>query len=322
MRQFITRRILYLIPTIIGASLLIFMIYQLAPGDIVTQLKYQMPNMTEEKEARLREQYNLDKPVLVQYGYWLKDAVRLDFGDSYAFKTPVKEVINKYIWNTVLLSVFVVTVSFLLSVIIGVISAVKQYSFFDMFFTIIAFLGFSVPSFFIGLLLIKFFSVDLGWFPVGGMISTGKELTGMAHIADVAHHMVLPFISLTLLSLGGTVRYTRTSMLEVIKQDYIRTARSKGLKEKVVIYKHALKNALIPVVTIIGGMLPSLFAGSMISEQIFNWPGIGKIALDSINSRDYPLIMGYTVLIAFLSLVGNLISDVLYAVADPRIRLS
>ena len=322
MRQFITRRILYLIPTIIGASFLIFMIYQLAPGDIVTQLKFQMPNMTAEKEARLREQYHLDKSSVVQYGYWLKDAVRLEFGDSYAFKIPVKEVINKYIWNTVILSVFVVTVSFLLSVVIGVISAVKQYSFFDMFFTVIAFLGFSVPSFFIGLLLIKFFAVDLGWFPVGGMISTGKELTGIAHIKDIAYHMILPFISLTLLSLGGTVRYTRTSMLEVIKQDYIRTARSKGLKEKVVIYKHALKNALIPVVTIIGGMLPSLFAGSMISEQIFNCPVIGKIALDSINSRDYPLIMGYTVLIAFLSLVGNLISDVLYAVADPRIRLS
>jgi peptide/nickel transport system permease protein len=322
MKQYIIRRLLQMIPILLGVTLIIFLIYQATPGDIVSDMKRDNPKMSVQKEQQLRHLYHLDKPVLVQYGYWLKDAMRMEFGTSTKFKVPVKHIINEYIWNSFLLAIFVSIVSMILAVIIGVVSAVKQYSVFDMVFTVLAFAGFSIPSFFIGLLLIKAFSLDLKIFPTAGMITTGSNYTGWRHFADVAYHMFLPFITLTIISIGGTMRYARTSMLEVVKQDYIRTARSKGLSEKVVIYRHALKNALIPIVTLIGFSLSGLFAGSMITEQVFTWPGIGKIALDCINARDYNVVMAYTVLMAFLTLIGNLIADILYAVVDPRIRLS
>lgn len=322
MRQYIIRRLLQMIPILLGVTLIIFLIYQATPGDIVTDMKRENPKMSVQKEQQLRHIHHLDKPVLVQYGYWLKDAVRMEFGTSTKYKVPVKHVINQYVWNTFLLAILVNIVSLFFSVIIGVVSAVKQYSGFDMGFTFLAFAGFSIPSFFIGLLMIKAFSLDLKWFPTAGMVTTGSNYTGLAHVGDVMYHMFLPFITLTILSIGGTMRYARTSMLEVVKQDYIRTARSKGLSEKVVIYRHALKNALIPIVTLLGFSLSGLFAGSMITEQVFTWPGIGKIALACITARDYNVVMAYTVLIAFLTLIGNLIADILYAVVDPRIRLS
>lgn len=319
MRQYITRRLLQMIPVIIGVSILLFTVFAMAPGDAVDNI--QNPRISEAKKAELRRIYGLEGSLPERYINWAKKAAQFDFGDSIRHKMPVKQVINTYVWNSFYLSLTSFIFSVILAVPIGVVSATKQYSGFDKFFTIFALLGVSVPSFFFGMLLIKVFAVDLRLFPVSGMISTGANLTGFSHVLDVMKHMFLPFIVLSLGSVASLMRYTRTSMLEVIRQDYIRTARSKGLREKVVIYKHGLRNALIPVITILGFYLPSLFGGAIITEQIFAWPGIGKIAIEAINGRDYPLLMGFEMLLAVLTLLGNLIADITYAIADPRIRL-
>lgn len=319
MRQYITRRLLQMIPVIIGVSILLFTVFAMAPGDAVDNI--QNPRISEEKKAELRRIYGLEGSLPERYINWAKKAAQFDFGDSIRHKMPVKQVINTYVWNSFYLSLTSFIFSVIIAVPIGVISATKQYSGFDKFFTIFALLGISVPSFFFGMLLIKVFAVDLRLFPVSGMISTGANLTGFSHVLDVMRHMFLPFIVLSLSSVASLMRYTRTSMLEVIRQDYIRTARSKGLREKVVIYKHGLRNALIPVITILGFYLPSLFGGAIITEQIFAWPGIGKVAIEAINGRDYPLLMGFEMLLAVLTLLGNLIADITYAIVDPRIRL-
>ncbi|MNZ80406.1 Dipeptide transport system permease protein DppB [compost metagenome] len=203
----------------------------------------------------------------------------------------------------------------------GVFSAKFHYSLFDKIITLLVFICMSLPSFFIGLVLIKVFALTFNIFPVGGMTTAGLNATGWDYVIDVAKHSVLPITVLTMLSTGSLTRYFRTSMLEVIRQDYIRTARAKGLKERTVIFKHALRNAMIPAITLLGFELPSLFGGAMIMEQIFVWPGVGHVYLNSINMRDYPFMLGFTIFLAVLTLLGNLLSDVLYGLADPRIRL-
>lgn len=319
MRQYITRRLLEMIPVLIGISILIFAIFQLAPGDPVSTMVD--PKTSAATKAKLREQLHLNEPILVQYKYWATDILKGNWGESFYFKQPVKKVINSYIWNSFYLSLASFILSAVLSIPIGVLSATRQYSKFDYVFTVFALIGISMPSFFFGLLLIKWFAVDIKLFPVSGMTVPGSSDTGFALFKDIMHHMMLPLIVLTLGSLAGLMRYTRSSMLEVIRQDYIRTARAKGLREKVVIYKHALRNALIPVVTIFGMSLPGLFSGAIITEQIFNWPGIGPIELQAVNTRDYALLMGINMLLAILTLLGNLIADITYALVDPRIRL-
>ncbi|MCI6276625.1 MAG: ABC transporter permease [Clostridium sp.] len=319
MRQYITRRLLEMIPVIIGISFLLFVIFAMAPGDAVDNITN--PNISQEKLMDLKRQYGLVGNPVERYFNWAKKAVQFDFGDSIKHKEKVSTVIDTYVWNSFWLSLGSFLLSTLIAIPIGVVSATKQYSFFDKFFTIFALFGVSIPAFFFGMVLIKIFAVDLNIFPVSGMISTGLNATGVAHILDVMKHMALPLIVLTLISLAGLMRYTRTSMLEVIRQDYIRTARSKGLSEKVVIYKHALRNAMIPIITILAMQLPGLFGGAILTEQVFAWPGIGKVAIDAINGRDYPLLMGFEVLLAILTLLGNLIADVTYALVDPRIRL-
>lgn len=319
MRQYITRRLLQMIPILIGISILLFFILQLAPGDMFSSMVN--PHMTAEVKAELRHQLHLDQPSYIQYFYWMQGILKGDFGESFYFKQPVTRVINTYIWNSFLLSLVSFVLSVIISIPIGVISATKQYSRFDYFFTVIALIGISIPSFYFGLLLIKWFSVDLKLFPVSGMSTAGLDLTGFAEAKDVLYHMTLPCIVLTLSSVAGLMRYTRSSMLEVIRQDYIKTARAKGLKERVVIYKHALRNAMIPVITIFGMWLPGLFSGAIITESIFNWPGIGPIELLAVNNRDYPLLMGINLILALLTLLGNLIADITYALVDPRIRL-
>jgi peptide/nickel transport system permease protein len=179
----------------------------------------------------------------------------------------------------------------------------------------------ATPSFFLGLIVIKIFAVDFGWFPAGGMTTSGVEYSGFAYMKDVLEHMILPVLVLTMLGIGGLTRYFRTNMLEVIKQDFIRTARAKGLREKVVVYKHALRNALLPAITLFAFELPALFSGAIITEQIFNWPGIGAIYMQAFSVRDYPLLMGFTMFIAVLTVISNLVADLLYGVADPRVRV-
>lgn len=318
MRQYITRRLLEMIPVLIGLSLLIFLIFQLAPGDAVSGMMG--PHVTAEMKQQLRHQMHLDQPKIVQYGYWVKGILHGNWGESFYYKQPVGHVMNQFIWNSFYLGIASFLISFIFAIPIGVISATKQYSAWDNFFTVFALIGLSMPSFFFALLLIKWFAVDLKVFPVSGMTTAGSAFTGFKAFNDTMYHMILPMIVLGLGSVAGIMRYVRSSMLEVIRQDYIRTARAKGLREKVVIYKHALRNGLIPVITLVGFWLPGLFGGAVITEQIFSWPGIGPVQLIAINARDYPLLMGINMLLAMLTLLGNLIADICYALVDPRIR--
>ncbi|KKO54375.1 ABC transporter permease [Paenibacillus sp. DMB20] len=319
MKQYIVRRLLQMIPTLIGISILVFAISAMVPGDYITAKN--SPTMTAEKKAELRAIYGLDKPPVERYFTWAGNMLTGNMGDSLQHKQPVTKVIGNYVWNSFIIAFFSLMLSWIIAVFAGVFSAKFQYSFFDKMVTLIVFLCMSLPSFFIGLLLIKVFSLELGWFPVGGMTTAGSNATGWSHMMDIAEHAFLPTLVLTMLSTGSLTRYFRTSMLEVIRQDYIRTARAKGLKERTVIFKHALRNALLPAITLMGFELPALFGGAIILEKVFVWPGIGQVYLESISMRDYPFMLGFTIFLAVLTLIGNLISDVLYGTADPRIRL-
>lgn len=320
MIQYIVRRLLQMIPIVIGISFIIFGIFALAPGDFI-DANMSTSNMTAERIEELKEVYGLTGPIHERYAKWASKALVGDWGQSLQFKKPVMDVIDDYIWNSFILSVLAQFISILIAVPIGVLSATKQYSFFDKFFTVFAFIGLALPSFFMGLVCMKIFAVDMKVLPLGGLVTAGANYTGWAHIKDMALHLIMPVFVLGFLGIGSLVRYTRTAMLEVIKQDYIRTARAKGLSERTVIYKHAFRNALIPIITLLGLMLPSLFSGAILTETIFAYPGIGKIALGAILKRDYFLLMGFNMLMAILTLTGNLIADLLYAAADPRVRL-
>lgn len=308
-----------MIPVILGVAVLLYAINLLAPGDSMSTLVN--PKMSLEAKAEMKHRLHLDEPGIVQFGYWAKGIIKGDLGQSSYYNKPVTKVIGEYMWNSFYLALASFILSIIISIPIGVISATKQYSGFDYFFTVFALFGMSMPAFFFGLLLMKWFAVDLRIFPVSGMTTPGADYTGLKGFMDVMWHMGLPLIVLTLSSVASFMRYTRSSMLEVIRQDYIKTARAKGLKEKVVIYRHALRNALIPVITIFGTQLAFLFSGAIITEQIFGWPGIGPISMSAVTNRDYNLLMGINMLLAVLTLIGNLIADVSYAVVDPRIRL-
>ncbi|MDQ0091882.1 peptide/nickel transport system permease protein [Paenibacillus anaericanus] len=319
MKQYIIRRLLQMIPTLIGISIIIFAISAMVPGDYITARAN--PNMSIEKQEQLRAIYGLDKPDYQRYFIWAGNMIKGNFGDSMQHKKPVTAVINTFVWNSFIIGFCSLILSWSIAIITGIFSAKFQYSLFDKIITLLVFICMSLPSFFIGLLLIKFLALDLKLFPVGGMTTAGLNGSGWIYIKDVIKHAFLPIMVLTMLSTGSLTRYFRTSMLEVIRQDYIRTARAKGLKERTVIFKHAFRNAMIPAITLLGFELPALFGGAMIMEQIFVWPGIGHVYLSSINMRDYPFMLGFTIFLAMLTLVGNLLADVLYGIADPRIRL-
>ena len=317
MLQYTVKRILKMIPTLLIISILLFKVIDLAPGNFLdTKVN---PNMTVEKLEQLEAVYGFDKPFGERYVNWLKKAVKGDFDESLKLRQPVSEIIKDYAWNSFVLAGTAFLLSILIAIPLGIVCATKQYSLADKATTILTFVSISLPSFLLGLMLINSLKIKL--FPIGGMTTAGSNLTGAAYYKDVLIHMVLPVVSLTILQAGSLIRYVRTAMLEVINQDYIRTARAKGLKEKVVIYKHALRNGLIPVITYIGMSLPGLFAGALITETIFVWPGIGRIGYEAILNRDYTLLMGFNMFMAVLTLMGNLLSDILYAVVDPRIKL-
>lgn len=278
-------------------------------------------NLTLERKAELYALYGFDQPVIKRYFIWIGNLLQGDLGYSLQFQRPVDEVLGNYIWSSFIVALASLLLTWLIAILIGVVSAIRQYSVFDTFVTILVFAAMATPSFFLGLMIIKFFAVDLGWFPAGGIITTGSNYTGWAYYKDVAQHLVLPVLVLTMLGIGGLARYFRTNMLEVIKQDFVRTARAKGLKERVVVFKHALRNALLPAITLFGFELPALFSGAIITEQIFNWPGVGAVFMQAFTVRDYPLLMGFTMFIALLTVFSNLIADLLYGVADPRVRL-
>ncbi|WP_026691127.1 ABC transporter permease [Alteribacter aurantiacus] len=317
MGRYILKRLAYLIPTLIGASILIFFLYSLVPGNFIDG----DPNLTAERKAELYALYGFDQPTIVRYFIWMGNLLTGDLGFSLQFQRPVTEVLNNYIWSSFIVAFASLFLTWAIAVVVGVISATKQYSLYDAVITILVFAAMATPSFFLGLIVIKYFAVDLGWFPAGGMTTTGADYTGWEHVKDVLEHMILPVLVLTMLGIGGLTRYFRTNMLEVVKQDFVRTARAKGLKERVVIYKHALRNALLPAITLFSFELPALFSGAIITEQIFNWPGIGAIYMQAFTVRDYTLLMGFTMFIAVLTVISNLIADILYGLADPRVRV-
>lgn len=319
MSKYILRRLLQLIPLLIGVSLISFFVMHLAPGD-PTAL-FTDPNINPQELVRIRANWGLDKPIIVQYFYWLGNVLRGNFGTSYMTGQPVISEILERLPATLLLMVSSFILTVLITIPLGVISAVKKGSWFDNGFTLFSFAGMATPSFWLGLMLMLLFAVKLGWLPAVGMYDPLLKQVDIGHrILDVIRHMALPLTTMTLLGLAGLSRYQRAAMLEVLNQDFVRTARAKGLPERVVIFKHALRNALIPIVTILGLSLPDLFGGAFIIETIFAWPGMGRLGVLAIFQRNYPLIMGITMLSAVLIVIGNLLADIGYALVDPRIR--
>lgn len=317
MSSYLMKRLGYTLFILLAASLLIFCLYALTPGDFITgNIK-----LSPERKAELRELYGLNKPLLERYVIWMNNAFHGNFGYSLDKQQPVLTLFNQYVWNSFLLAIVSTFLTWIIAVIIGVIAAYKQYSWFDTFVMVGIFAAMSIPSFFIGLFLIKILAVDFKWLPPGGMLTTGSNATGVAYLKEVIHHMTLPVIVMTLLGVGSLTRYFRSNMIDVIQQDYIRTARAKGLSERKVLFTHALRNALLPAITLVGFELPALFGGSLIIERIFNWPGIGQLYMQSFTVRDYPLLMGFTMFIAVLTVIGTLLSDILYHVADPRVKI-
>ena len=274
----------------------------------------------------MSEQLGLDKGPVTQYFNWLGRTLKGDFGSSLKFRKPVSDVIGDYIWNTFILNIVSMVLAFAIAIPVGIKSAVKKYGVFDNFWTVFSLVGVGMPSFFFALLMIFFIAVPSnGAIPLNGMRTPVMAAVGyesfMAEVIDVAKHMILPVIILTILSLAGLIRYVRNSVIEVINQDYIRTARSKGLKEKVVIYRHAFRNALIPIVTLVGMYIPSLFEGAILLETVLLWPGIGNILYTSVMGRDIWVVMAANTFYAVLMVLGNLVSDMSYALVDPRVKV-
>ena len=273
--------------------------------------------------AQLNAMYNMDKNIIPGYFSWLGTAIRGEFGDSWLYTVPVLEKFNDCVWLSFVMGGIAFILEILIAVPLGVIAATKQYSKADYTISIIALAGISLPTFFFASLLKLVFSVKLGWFDLFGLVGRNyNQLSAWGQVLDKANHLVLPIVTLVIVSIGSTMRYTRTNMLEVLNADYIRTARAKGLSEHVVIYKHAFRNTLIPLVTIIGGSLPGLFSGALITEILFAIPGIGFISYNAMVAGDIPFSMFYMTFLAILTLLGNLISDILYAVVDPRVRIA
>ena len=313
-----------MIPLLLGITLVCFFVMHLAPG-LPTDLQTQMnPKSTVEMKERLKTLYELDKPVHEQYWSWLKKLGHGDLGVSFSSDhRPVAAKIMERLPITIILEFLSLIIIIAIAVPIGVLSAVHQDSIFDKITGVLVFIGFAVPTFWLALLLMIFFGIHLGWLPISGLRSLNYEyLTPWAQFVDLAKHLVLPVFISAFGGLAGLSRYMRANMLEVIRQDYIMTARAKGLSERDVIYKHALRNALLPAITILGLSIPGLIGGSVIFETIFAIPGMGQLFYMSVMARDYPAVMGILLIGAILTLLGNLIADVSYAMADPRIRIS
>jgi peptide/nickel transport system permease protein len=322
MAAYLLKRIAMLFPLLLGITLITFTVIHLAPGEPVEMQTAMSPKITAETRQRLREFYGLDKPLPVQYGLWLGRIARLDFGRSFApDNRPVMDKIKERIPVTLSLNLIALLLEFGLALPIGILAAVRRSTLLDKGLTLLVFLGFAMPTFWLALLLMYLFGVKLEWLPISGLHSLGSErLPLFSWLTDLGRHLILPIGVASFGSLAGLSRYMRSTMLEVIGQDYITTARAKGLTERTVILKHALRNALLPIITLLGFSLPGLIGGSVIFETIFAIPGMGQLFFMGVMARDYPLVMGILVIGAGLTLVGNLLADLCYALADPRIR--
>ncbi|MDF2820743.1 MAG: transporter permease [Clostridiales bacterium] len=322
MKQFIIRRLILSVFILVGVSMALYALIRAMPSNYVKQMTSGKPGVTDQLIEQLEKNYGLDSSIPEGYVKWAGNVIKGDFGTSFVYKQPVFKVINDKMWASFWLSFIALILELLIAIPLGIISATKQYSKTDYAITTFAFLGISLPSFFFAALLQKFFAMDLRIFPLQGMVTAREDYEGFRLLLDIGWHYCLPIIVFVVLGVGSLMRYTRTNMLEVLNSDFIRTARAKGLSEHKVIYKHAFRNTLIPIVTMVGGSLPGLFSGAIITEGIFAIDGLGYTALQALKFGDIPFLMGFNMFLAVLTLIGTLISDVLYAVVDPRVRLS
>lgn len=329
MFKYIVKRLAYALMILLGVSMIIYFLIRLMPVDFI-QDKINAINqggatVSEETVQTMYKMYGLGdnsfKGILGGYFSWLKALAHFDLGTSFVYGIPVADVIVEHMGISFGIALIATIFEFLIAIPLGITAATHQYSIRDYVVTILVMIGISLPSFFFGNMLKNLFSLKLGWFPPSGLVNATASYSGMELLIDYARHLVIPIVTIVILSIGARMRMTRTNMLEVMNSDYIRTARAKGLKESVVINKHAFRNTLIPLVTSLAGLLPSLFSGAIITEQVFDLPGIGNIALDAMNRGDIPFIMGYNMFLALLSVLGVLLADLMYAVVDPRVKL-
>ena len=322
MRNYIIKRILIMIPLLLGITIITFILMNLAPGDPVMMfIDIEKGPPSPEDIARVRAILGLDQPLPVRYVKWLGGVIKGDLGYSMFSRQPVLFEIKARIGTTITLSLLSMAVSFIFGMLVGVICALNQYKLVDYILSVAAFIGLSVPGFWLAMMLILVFTNTLKWLPSVGLSDVSLVNPTIFQVfADRARHLIMPVLAMSLSSIGGWARYQRASYLEVINQDYIRTARSKGLGERVIVIRHALRNSALPIITILGGALPGLIGGAFLIESIFGLPGMGRLGTMAIMNRDYPIIMGVTLFSSILVMLGTFLSDILYAVVDPRIR--
>ncbi len=333
MFKYIVKRLLISVVILFGVSVIIYTMVRMMPNDYV-DLKFSTQLQTGAiKEAdvlRFKELYGIGDSsfggIVKGYLKWVGNLVRGDLGTSFKYEKPVAQVIGENMWISFSIAVIATILQFLIAIPLGISSATHQYSIRDYSVTVFTMIGLSLPTYFFAAIVIKIFSVDLGWLPANGLVYATKDYADnfigvMTKFGDIAQHLVLPIFVSVLLSIGGLMRYTRTNTLEVLNADYIRTARAKGLSEKTVIYKHAFRNTMIPLATLLAGILPSLFGGMMITEQVFGIDGIGRLAYQALKDGDIPFVMGYNMFLAVLTIIGTLFSDIMYSVVDPRVKL-
>ena len=328
MRKFIIKRVLQSLVILFFVSFVIYALMRCLPTSFVEAMarqKSMQPNSKsyEEWMEQLSAMYNMNGSIISGFFRWLGSMLRGDFGDSWKWTVPVIQKFNDTVWLSFVMGLISFILELVIAIPLGIIAATKQYSKTDYIISVLALAGISLPTFFFASLLKLVFSVKLGWFDLYGLVGRNyDQLSTLGKLGDKANHLVMPIVTLVVVSMGSLMRYTRTNMLEVLNADYIRTARAKGLSEKKVIYHHAFRNTLIPIVTIVGATLPSLFAGALITETLFGIPGIGFASYHSMVSGDIPFSMFFMVFSAVLTLLGNLIADILYAVVDPRVRIT
>jgi len=328
MSKYILRRLAMAVLITFFGAMIVYAVIRCLPTSYVETIARQRASLPGSKSysewlAQLNAVYGLDKGIIPGFFGWMKNALAGDFGDSWQYNVPVTQKFGDVIWYSVIINIITMVLQLVTCIPLGILAARKQYSKTDYTVTFVALLGISLPTFFLATLLKYAFSIKLGWFDLYGIVGRYYEqLDTWGKILDVCHHMVLPVLTLAMLSVGGLMRYTRTNMLEVLNSDYIRTARAKGLSEKVVINKHAFRNTLIPLISYMSYLLPNMFAGSMITETLFQIPGIGYISYNAMVGGDIPFTMFYMVFLIVLTQVSLLIADIMYAVVDPRVRIS
>lgn len=321
--RFLLKRFVYIIFVFFIISILMFTIYKMLPGDPAKMMMGEnvKPEVYQQQYELARKQLGLDDPLPVQYAKWMGNMLRGNFGYSIKYHRPVKDIIGTPMKNTVMLNLFSMILVFLVSIPLGIVLAVKKNSLLDKAVQVVTIVGYSVPSFVICLLLIYVFAIKLPIFPISGAKTAGFTGTGVQEAADMAKHMVLPVLAMSVGGVGSITRYVRAAMIDTLRMDYIKTARSKGLKEKVVVYIHAFRNALIPIVTIATWWVIGLFGGSVVVESIFLWDGLGSMMIDGLNTRDFSVVLTMQMFYVILSLAGNVIMDIAYTLVDPRVKL-